>query len=218
MELSINEIPLPVRMAMLSVARYKTRDPFEIIERRNVKLWRSYRFTDLLGFFVIKNKQPYICINANADEKTQRVVTAHELGHEFLHYLEAVRHFFHDTMLYSVSVLLDKMEQDANLFAGELLLDDDDVLEPCGYYVYVDAIEKINANAAAYKLERDRRTYKEEALHDFYTTHDAFATVAEMAVANDVDVHVVEYKLLALQKKGFTLPNLPEVRSDFLRR
>ena len=209
-------LSLAIRTAADIIQKCRTRDPFYIIKARHMEIHRG-NFNDLLGFFITMHKIPYIGINTEVDKSTQRIVAAHELGHALMHCNEQSRkHSFQDTMLYSLNA--DKMEQDANTFAGELLLDDDDILEPCGYYAYQDTMREMKRVTKTLKSNQERNAYIAEVWNDFYATHDDIATIEEIAAMNDVDVHIVEYKLLALRQKGFDLPNLPEVKSDFLRR
>ena len=55
-------------------------------------------------------------------------------------------------------------------------------------------------------------------LNEFYDEHPDIPTYEDLARENGVDVHLVEFKLLALKEKGFDMPNLPDTRNDFLRR
>ena len=109
------DLPLAIREAERIIELYKTRDPFEIIDCRKIKLRFTDRFFNLLGYFVVKHKQAYIGINAKVDEATQRTVAAHELAHAIMHYLEAAKKNggFQDTMLFSLAT--GKMEHDEPL-------------------------------------------------------------------------------------------------------
>ena len=215
---SLYGVPAPIRRAMEAAERYKSRDPFEIIERRRIKLHMTCRFTDLLGYFIIKSKVQHIGVNANVPYALQRTVAAHELGHALLHFLEVMQRgsLQDDTMLYSIAG--GKMENEANLFAGELLLADEDILTPCHYDSYCETKEEIREQAAHYRTKRDKQLFEEETWRDFFMEHPDLPSYDELDHEHGVDVHLVEFKFLSLQYKGYDMPNIPETKKDFLRR
>jgi len=78
------------------------------------------------GFFITQSRRKSITINSDLPEVIQRIICAHELGHAALHAKTPGIDAFHDFNLFdSVSVT----EHEANVFAAELLLKDEDVLE-----------------------------------------------------------------------------------------
>ncbi len=77
------------------------------------------------GFFIVHRRMKHITVNSDLPEELQRVVIAHELGHAVLHARSASSAAFHDMTLFDSA---GQMEHEANLFAGELLLTDEDVL------------------------------------------------------------------------------------------
>ncbi|MDR0446310.1 MAG: ImmA/IrrE family metallo-endopeptidase [Oscillospiraceae bacterium] len=77
------------------------------------------------GFYVYAFRRHVITINGDLSEDAARIVLAHELGHAALHRDAAQLRAFHDFSLYDTS----KLEYEANVFAAELLLDDDEVIE-----------------------------------------------------------------------------------------
>ena len=116
-------IPQALRMADFCVRKYKTRDPFEIIDRRNIEL-RWFDAKNLLGYFRVVNRQQYIGLNCNAESGALRTGAGHELGHSFLDYASASSGMlFQDTMLYSLNN--SRSERNANLFDAELLIPDE---------------------------------------------------------------------------------------------
>ena len=120
------------------VKKYKTRDPREIAEAIGIKiLFRD--FSDLKGFYAIENKSRYIVINNNLDEYLQRVICAHELGHDRLHRHFAAYNAMRDYMLYDMKA---RPERDANIFASDLLLSDTEVMLYAKLYGYTH--EKIS--------------------------------------------------------------------------
>lgn len=77
------------------------------------------------GFFVIYKRKKHITINSDLPKVLQRVVLAHELGHCVLHSGSSSA-AFHEMTLFDT---IDRKEYEANVFASELLLPDEDVLE-----------------------------------------------------------------------------------------
>ena len=77
------------------------------------------------GFFLVNKRIRTITVNADLPLIIQKIIVAHELGHATLH-RNSGTFAFHEVTLYdSVSVY----EKEANLFAAELLLNDNEVLE-----------------------------------------------------------------------------------------
>ena len=77
------------------------------------------------GFFLENRRIMTITVNSDLPEVIQRIIVAHEIGHAKLHRKSGI-HAFHEVGLFDESSF---MEQEANLFAAEFLLDDQDVLE-----------------------------------------------------------------------------------------
>ena len=106
------------------VKKYKTRNPMEIATSIGITvLFRDFK--ELKGFYTINNKTRYIVINNNLDDYIQKVVCAHELGHDRLHRHFAAYSAMQDYMLYDMKA---RPERDANIFASDLLISDTEVL------------------------------------------------------------------------------------------
>ena len=103
--------------------RFCTRDPFEIADALGIILRRK-NLGSLQGLYFLAEDQPYILINERLCAEKQRMICAHELGHDQLHrsLCDAV---FSEHTLFDRS---GKPEIEANLFAADLLLRDEDVL------------------------------------------------------------------------------------------
>lgn len=78
------------------------------------------------GFFIVHRRKKHITINSDLPEELQRVVLAHEIGHSVLHCSTGTMAPFHETALFDT---VDFREYEANIFASELLLSDEDVLD-----------------------------------------------------------------------------------------
>ncbi len=78
------------------------------------------------GFFLTQSRIKSITINSDLSEDFQRIICAHELGHAMLHRDRSGVNAFHD---FSFFDSIDRLEYEANIFAAELLLPDDEVLK-----------------------------------------------------------------------------------------
>lgn len=112
------------------VKRFKTRDPFEILDCMNVVVNESDRFKHLKGFCFLSCQTIYVVINSFLSDEEKRVVAAHELGHIILHKSQLKIAPMKDNALY---VMQDPTEYEANLFAADLLLADEDLAEKTEY-------------------------------------------------------------------------------------
>lgn len=208
-------IPQAIRMADFCLRTYKTRDPFEIIERRGIIL-RRIRATNLLGYFRVHNRSQYIGLNDNADEGSRRTGAGHELGHSFLDLASASKgHVFRDTMLYSLGT--SRSERNANLFDAELLIADEQILERIYYEDYVALTSYIQDHLDDYKSDRAKFEFEQDQLMEFYEAHNDMGTFEELAQELGVDQNLIGFKFQSLRSKGLDLPNVPETRSDFLK-
>lgn len=100
-------------------------NPFAIAKLNNIYIM-EYNYKKQLGAFSIVNKIPFIFLNTNISDEEKRNVVAHELGHFFLH-----KKYLKDLLILRDYSLFSKqeniMEMEANLFAGYLLVDTDEL-------------------------------------------------------------------------------------------
>ena len=205
-----------IDMADAVVRRYKTRDPEEIISRRAINLKEIRYCHDLLGYYTVLLNCEYIGINSNCT-KAQRVsAMAHELGHALFDRKHASSgQTFQDTYFYSLDN--SKAERRANTFAAELLLADNDVLEPIGYYAYTADQKQLEAALPSRCSSAYRAMKYQELLQEFQYAHSGLLTPDEIARMNSIEKHFVDFKLNILAEKGYQLPFLPKLHSDFLK-
>lgn len=78
------------------------------------------------GFYLYHSRKKHITINSQLTYGARRIILAHELGHAILHSKVKSMSAFHDFVLYDTS---SHYEYEANLFAAELLLEDQVVCE-----------------------------------------------------------------------------------------
>ena len=115
--------------------RFKTRDPFQILEGLNVVVGETDRYEKLKGYCFMSCQTIYVMISSFLSEEEKRIVAAHELGHVVLHRAQLKLAPMKDEYLYNMK---DNTEYQANLFAADLLLEDDEidkilaVKDPCG--------------------------------------------------------------------------------------
>ena len=105
--------------------KYGTSDPFELIEALGVNLMLKSGLGKIKGFYYAVLRERYVVVNADLDEQEQEIVAAHELGHDRLHRQWAAAAPLRDVSLY---IETDRTEYEANIFAAELLIDDEDVV------------------------------------------------------------------------------------------
>ena len=81
--------------------------------------------TAIKGFSMKFKRIRSITVNSDLPEIIQKIIVAHELGHVTLHEASGVQ-AFHEVALFDQA---SDMEREANLFAAEYLLDDEEVLD-----------------------------------------------------------------------------------------
>ena len=110
--------------------KHGTRDPFRLLSELGVTVLRSDRYRHLKGFCALFNRSYYIMINEKLPEDEQRIVAAHELGHFILHKKRLSLAPMQDTALYGMK---QTEEYEANLFAADLLMTDEEILQRTEY-------------------------------------------------------------------------------------
>ena len=109
--------------------KYHESDPFKLCDAMGIILldapMGSYQGA-CKGFFLTQSRKRSITINSDLPEELQRIIVTHELGHAVLHAKAAGVNAFHDFELFDSASI---MEYEANIFAADFLMDDDDVLE-----------------------------------------------------------------------------------------
>lgn len=111
------------------VKRCGTRDPFRIAHELGVEVLFCDDFGPLKGMYRLIKRNRFIFINKDISPRMQRIVCAHELGHDRLHRHLAKENALQEFMLYDMTT---KPEYEANIVAAEILLDSNELLA----YVY----------------------------------------------------------------------------------
>lgn len=106
------------------VRKYGTRSPFEIIRNLNVILVFYPLDGQTRGFYQYFQRNNLIYISETLTESEQAFVCAHELGHMFLH--KKSNAIFLDSRTH---LKTSRFENEANIFAAELLIPDSLIFE-----------------------------------------------------------------------------------------
>lgn len=110
------------------IKKYDETDPYELCRAMDIKLLFQPLGTAqnaVKGFFLEFKRIRTITINSDLPEVIQKIIVAHELCHATCHRTAGIQ-TFHDLSIFDQTSV---MEKDANLFAAELLLDDQKVLD-----------------------------------------------------------------------------------------
>lgn len=78
------------------------------------------------GFFITHRRKKHITINSDLPEPIRRIILIHEIAHAVLHWKSGSCAAFHDFGLFDTA---DQKEYEANIFAADFLMSDEDVLE-----------------------------------------------------------------------------------------
>lgn len=117
------------------VKKFQTRNPFEIAKNLGIEVIRWDGFSRLKGMYRVIKRNRYIFINDNLGEQLSKIVCAHEIGHDLLHRSLANSGIIKEIMLYDMSA---KPEFEANIFAAELLIPDENILNLIQNYNYTN--------------------------------------------------------------------------------
>lgn len=110
------------RIAFLK-RKYDTSDPFEIASCLGITVLFE-ELGSINGYYNKQLRMKQIHINFNLPDHIQKFTCAHELGHALLHPNSNTPFLKNHTGL-----SVDRMEVEANLFAVELLIPDEDLYE-----------------------------------------------------------------------------------------
>ena len=108
------------------VKQFNTRNPVTIAQETGVKIIRTDKFDKLLGMYTYQWQTRIMILNNRLGYYTEKMVAAHELGHDCLH-----RELAKDGFLREFTLLrqVDRTEYEANAFASHILLDSDEVYD-----------------------------------------------------------------------------------------
>jgi len=105
--------------------RLKTRNPFRIAAELDVEVWRR-DLGRIKGLYTCIDGQRFIVVSEGLDWPMSDIVCAHELGHDLLHRELATNRWLREFEMYNMK---NSTEYEANCFAAELLIEDEELLE-----------------------------------------------------------------------------------------
>jgi Predicted Zn peptidase len=141
---------LNIRSIVIKLMRkYKTNDPFELASQLKIKIMYE-PLGNIKGFYQGCLRNKIIHINSSLNDRDKRMVCAHELGHAILHTKLNILFLEHNTFF-----LKNRYENEANLFAAELLIKDDLLLEYRDYTIdQISAAEDIHVELLKLKFKQ----------------------------------------------------------------
>jgi Zn-dependent peptidase ImmA (M78 family) len=102
-----------------------TTNPYRIAQELGIQIFYM-DLSSIKGMYAYVLRNRYIVLNNNLGEVEQRIVLAHELGHDQLHRGSCFRAF---TDRSSILYETHRREIDANYFSAQLLIPDEDFFE-----------------------------------------------------------------------------------------
>lgn len=129
------------------VKKVGSRNPYIICNDLNYKIHYMDLKQRLKAYYFYQSRINNIIIDENVVEIFRPVLIAHELGHGLLHKNIAMMSGFQE--LEVLEKRSDKpLEYEANLFAAELLLEDEAVLKYLNEYTFFETASMLNVPAA----------------------------------------------------------------------
>lgn len=116
-----------VQKANALVAQCETRDPLKIARELGIEVL-YYPFREQRGAYKVTMRNRFIFVKNDLHPVMERIVLLHEIGHDALHREEATRvGGFKEFEIFNMQN--NRMEYEANLFAAQISLPDEDFLE-----------------------------------------------------------------------------------------
>jgi len=103
----------------------RTRNPMKIARELDIHVDLNYGFDSLKGMYLAIKRSRFIILNGKLSDRDLKTICAHEIGHDRFHRHLAKSSALQEFMLYDMK---QRPEYEANIFAAELLIDDDDLL------------------------------------------------------------------------------------------
>ena len=106
--------------------KYQTRDPYELCDALDIRIRLMDLETDIKAYYFCQSRIRTIVLNSRVLEPIRNILVAHELGHDRLHKKIAMLKGFQELELFNMVL---PTEFEANIFAAELLIKDEEVIE-----------------------------------------------------------------------------------------
>ena len=144
-----------VQTANRLVDTFGTRDPHRIAQALGIEVI-SVDFKRQRGAYKVLMRNRFIFIKNDLDPVTERVVMLHEIGHDVLHRKEAVKAGgFKEFNIFNMRE--NRMEYEANVFASQVSLDDEEILEYIHYGYDIQRIASAMHTDANLVVPRNNR-------------------------------------------------------------
>ncbi len=113
------------------IEKYSTNNPFEIADLKNINVHFHPLHKEIMGYYKYIRKNKHIVINSGLNSELKLFTCAHELGHSEFHPKLNTPFLKRKTLL-----SVDKIENEANRFAVELLIPDNQLNECMKLSIY----------------------------------------------------------------------------------
>lgn len=118
-----------VRKANQIYRQCGTRDPYKIAKELGIEVIEC-PFGSQRGAYKVIKRNRFIFLKEDLHPVMKKIVLLHEIGHDILHRKEATRTGgFKEFEIFNMTD--KKMEYEANIFAAQIALDDEEFLEYC---------------------------------------------------------------------------------------
>ncbi len=135
--MQINQSIRIMDMANKIIKRVGSRVPDDIAEQLGIIIM-SVAFSKQKGVYKVIERNRFIFIKEDLSPELRKIVLLHEIGHDVLHRGEAK--VFQEFNIFDMKN--DRMEYEANCFAAEIALPDNEVLEYVEYGYDIEMIAK----------------------------------------------------------------------------
>ena len=130
------------------IKKYNTRDPYTLAQHLNIEII-EHNLSTAYGMYKLVNQNKFIFINNKLDDITKKFVLAHELGHAILHRSSPSFYFKNHTLIKT-----SMYEVEANTFAAELIISDNELKEALSYgYTILQIASAFNVTEDLLKLK-----------------------------------------------------------------
>ena len=164
------------------VDKLHTRNPLDICDALGIQVLYDDLQRKLKGYYFCYAEAKVVVIDNNVIPLLRPLLIAHELGHATLHTEIAMMRGFQETDILSID---QPMEYEANLFAAELCLEDDEVIRLLHDYTFFETARILNVPIALLDLKFELLKHKGYGLHRQYIAPSDFLKDDIGAYEND---------------------------------
>ena len=135
------------------IKRYKTNNPYKLCEQMGIEVVHA-DIGSLKGMYTCIKRNRFIVINESLEDVIKKIVCAHELAHDQLHRGMSSSSWMKD---YDLTIVNSKYEYEANMFAAELLVQEEELIALIKESKTLNEISKIlyiDPNLISMKVKR----------------------------------------------------------------